>query len=83
MSGLDWFVLIGSTAIIVFYGIWKTRKNKNIDAYLLSGHSSHWWTIGLSVMATQASAITFYQPLDKRMLMDWGLSNFILACRLR
>ncbi|HJW28404.1 MAG TPA: hypothetical protein VJ508_04040, partial [Saprospiraceae bacterium] len=59
MSGLDWLVLIGSTALIVFYGIWKTRKARNIDSYILAGHSSKWWTIGLSVMATQASAITF------------------------
>jgi len=59
MSLLDWIVLISSTAFIVTYGIWKTRKSKNIDAYLLGSHKSHWWTIGLSVMATQASAITF------------------------
>jgi len=59
MSLLDWIVLISSTAFIVLYGIWKTRKNKNMDAYLMGGHTTKWWTIGLSVMATQASAITF------------------------
>lgn len=59
MSGLDWGVLLSSTAFIVIYGIWKTRRNKNLDAYLLGGHQTKWWTIGLSVMATQASAITF------------------------
>lgn len=59
MSLLDWIVLVGSTLFIVLYGIWKTRKNKNIDAFLLGSHKSAWWTIGLSVMATQASAITF------------------------
>ncbi len=59
MSGLDWFVLIGATAFIVIYGIWKTRKNRNIDSFLLGDHKTPWWTIGLSVMATQASAITF------------------------
>jgi Na+/proline symporter len=59
MSGLDWIVLISSTTLIVLYGIWKTRKNKNIDSYLLGGHTTKWWTVGLSVMATQASAITF------------------------
>ncbi len=59
MSLLDWTVLIGSTAFIVIFGIWKTRKNKNIDAYILGNHKTRWWTIGLSVMATQASAITF------------------------
>jgi SSS family solute:Na+ symporter len=60
MSALDWIVLFTCTGLIVFYGIWKTRKNANIDAYLLAkGHATPWWTIGLSVMATQASAITF------------------------
>ena len=59
MSSLDWIVLISFTALIVAYGIWKTRKTSNIDSYLLAGHSTPWWTIGLSVMATQASAITF------------------------
>ena len=59
MQPLDWTVLICSTTLIILYGIWKTRKNKNIDAYLLAGHSTKWWTVGLSVMATQASAITF------------------------
>ena len=59
MSSLDWLVLIGTTAFIVSYGIWKTRRNKNIEGYLMGGHTTKWWTIGLSVMATQASAITF------------------------
>jgi len=59
MGTLDWIVLISFTALIVVYGIWKTRKTSNIDSYLLAGHTTPWWTIGLSVMATQASAITF------------------------
>ncbi|MEO5906776.1 MAG: sodium:solute symporter, partial [Saprospiraceae bacterium] len=59
MSGIDWVVLIGATAFIVIYGIWKTRNNRDIDAYLPGDHKTPWWTIGLSVMATQASAITF------------------------
>ena len=59
MHTVDWIVLICSTTLIVLYGIWKTRKSNNIDSYLLAGHSTKWWTVGLSVMATQASAITF------------------------
>lgn len=59
MSSLDWIVLISATVFIVAYGIWKTRKSKDIDAYLMGGHTTRWWTVGLSVMATQASAITF------------------------
>jgi SSS family solute:Na+ symporter len=59
MSTLDWVVLLCSTTLIILYGIWQTRRTRTIDSFLLAGHSSRWWTIGLSVMATQASAITF------------------------
>ena len=47
------------TGFIVFYGVWKTRKTKNVDDYFRSGRSSSWWVVALSIMATQASAITF------------------------
>lgn len=58
MQLLDWLVLIGTTAFITIYGIWKTRNNKNVSDYLLS-RKMKWYTVGLSIMATQASAITF------------------------
>jgi solute:Na+ symporter, SSS family len=59
MSPLDWIVLSGTLLGIVVYGIWKTRGSKNIEGFLLGNKNMHWWTIGLSIMATQASAITF------------------------
>lgn len=59
MRLLDWFVLLGTLAAIVVYGVWKTRGSKNIEGYLLGDKNMKWWTIGLSIMATQASAITF------------------------
>jgi SSS family solute:Na+ symporter len=59
MNLLDWLVLSGTLLFIVIYGVYKTRGSKNIEAYLLGDKSMKWWTIGLSVMATQASAITF------------------------
>jgi SSS family transporter len=59
MRPLDWVVLLGTLGFIVSYGIWKTRGSKNIEGYLKGDNSMKWWTIGLSVMATQASAITF------------------------
>ncbi len=59
MSNVDWVVLCGFTGFIVFYGAWKTRKSKNVDDYLRTGRSSSWWVVALSIMATQASAITF------------------------
>ena len=59
MAEIDWLILSLTLAFIVSYGVIKTRSNKNLDEYLKGGNSSNWWTIGLSVMATQASAITF------------------------
>ena len=59
MSNIDWIVMIGTLAAIVAYGVWKTRKVDNVKSYLMGDKDLPWWTIGLSVMATQASAITF------------------------
>ena len=59
MGLIDWIVLIGTLSLIVFYGLWKNRSQNNINEYLKGGNKARWWTIGLSVMATQASAITF------------------------
>ncbi len=59
MNNLDLLVLGGTLLFIVGYGVWKTRGQKNIHGYLLGDNSLKWGTIGLSVMATQASAITF------------------------
>ena len=59
MSLIDWIVLAVTLLAIVVYGIWKSGKNQNIDQFLVGGRSMPWYTVGLSVMATQASAITF------------------------
>ena len=60
MHTLDWIILLGTLASIVVYGIWKTRKaNDSSDDFLAGNRNLPWWTIGLSIMATQASAITF------------------------
>lgn len=58
MSFIDWIVLFGTLVGIVTYGVWKTRGTNSMDSYL-RGDDTKWWTIGLSIMATQASAITF------------------------
>ncbi|WP_028978375.1 sodium:solute symporter [Sporocytophaga myxococcoides] len=58
MSITDWIVLCGTLTFIIGYGIWKTRGSKNIEDFLLS-KTMPWYTICLSIMATQASAITF------------------------
>jgi SSS family solute:Na+ symporter len=59
MSVLDWCVLFGTLLAIVSYGVYKSRGAKNIDGYLLGNQSLPWYSVCLSVMATQASAITF------------------------
>ena len=59
MQLLDWIILIATLAFIVLYGVWKNNSHKNINDYLKGGNQARWWTVGLSVMATQASAITF------------------------
>ncbi len=59
MSYLDWIVLALSLTFIVGYGIYKSRENKNINDYLLADRSLPWYHVTLSLMATQASAITF------------------------
>jgi len=59
MELFDWIVLIITLTIIVLFGIWKNNSHKNIHEYLKGGNEARWWTVGLSVMATQASAITF------------------------
>lgn len=59
MNVLDWIVLLGATLGIAVYGWWHTRGRKHLDGYLRGDKRTNWITIGLSVMATQASAITF------------------------
>ncbi|QRK05642.1 sodium:solute symporter [Archangium violaceum] len=60
MTLLDWLVVLGTTAFIVGWGLWKSRNERSTaEGYLRGGHELRWPTIGLSVMATQASAITF------------------------
>ncbi len=59
MHILDWIIMLVTLLGIVFYGVWKTRNISNVKSYLLGDKDLPWWTIGLSIMATQASAITF------------------------
>jgi len=59
MRPLDWVVLIGSLLFIVLYGLWRGRGSDTVSKYLLAGKTMPWYAMGLSIMATQASAITF------------------------
>lgn len=59
MSVIDWAVLLLTLLSIILYGVWKSRGTKDIEGYLLADRKLPWYQVGLSVMATQASAITF------------------------
>ena len=59
MSYIDWIVMCGFLLFIVVYGTWKSRGSKNVKEFLLANRSTPWYTVALSIMATQASAITF------------------------
>ncbi|MFK7749050.1 MAG: sodium:solute symporter [Kordia sp.] len=76
MQALDWTVLIGTLAAIVGYGTWKTRGSKNAEDYIRGGSTTKWWTIGLSVMATQASAITFLSTTGQAFSDGMGFVQF-------
>ncbi|MCE2496766.1 MAG: sodium:solute symporter [Flavobacteriales bacterium] len=65
MQTLDWIVLFGTLLTIVGYGTWKTRRQSGLDSYLKGDNQMRWATIGLSIMATQASAITFLSTPGK------------------
>jgi len=59
MKSADWLVLAGTLLAIVAYGVWKGRRQDRLAQYLLADREMQWYTVALSVMATQASAITF------------------------
>lgn len=59
MSALDWAVLLGTILFIVIYGIFRSRRKRNSHDFLAGDGTLKWWQIGIGVMATQASAITF------------------------
>ena len=59
MRALDWVVLLASLVSIVAYGLYRSRGSNTVDRYLLAGKTMPWWAMALSIMATQASAITF------------------------
>lgn len=59
MQQIDWIILVLTLLFIVIYGVWKTKGSKNVNDYILGNNETPWFTVGISVMATQASAITF------------------------
>jgi SSS family transporter len=76
MEQLDWIILSGTLLFIVSYGAYKTRGSKNVTDYIKGGSEAKWWTIGLSVMATQASAITFLSTPGQAFHSGMGFVQF-------
>lgn len=76
LSTLDWIVMLSTLFGIVGYGVWKTRSVNNVKSFLLGDKDLKWWTIGLSIMATQASAITFLSTPGKAFQDGMGFAQF-------
>lgn len=77
LDWIDWVVLISTLLAIVGYGTWKTKNSSNsVQDYVRGGNTSKWWTIGLSVMATQASAITFLSTTGQAFSDGMGFVQF-------
>ena len=76
MNTLDWLVLGGTLAYIIGYGVWKTRGIRTTEDYLLGKRELKWYTIGLSIVATQASAITFLSTPGQAFEEGMGFAQF-------
>ena len=76
MHVYDWIVLGATLLFIVLFGVWKTRGSKNVQDYIRGGNTAKWYTIGLSVMATQASAITFLSTPGQAFHSGMGFVQF-------
>lgn len=82
MGLIDWTILLSTLLFIVGYGVWKTRGAQNITDYVLGGKEANWVTIGLSVMATQASAITFLSTPGQAYHDGMGFVQFYFGLPL-
>ena len=76
LHAVDWIILTVTLCSIVLYGTYVTRKNATVTDYIKGGNDSKWWTIGLSVMATQASAITFLSTPGQAFHSGMGFVQF-------
>ncbi|PIB25349.1 sodium:solute symporter [Maribacter sp. 4U21] len=82
MGILDWTILCGTLLFIVAYGVWRTKGSTNVNDYVRGGNEAKWWTIGLSVMATQASAITFLSTPGQAFHDGMGFVQFYFGLPL-
>jgi len=76
MINIDWFLLVGTLLFIAFYGVWKNQNHSSIKSYIKGDNKARWWTVGFSVMATQASAITFLSTPGQAYSDGMGFVQF-------
>ncbi len=82
MQQIDWIILTVTLLFIVVYGVWKTKGSQNVEEYILGNHETPWHVVGLSVMATQASAITFLSTPGQAYHDGMGFVQFYLGLPL-
>lgn len=82
MAQLDWIVLLLTLGFIVIYGILRTKRSLNLLGFLKGGSTDNWATVGLSVMATQASAITFLSATGQGYESGLGFVQFYFGLPL-
>ncbi len=82
MHAIDWTVLLATLGFIVGYGVWKTRGTRTASRYLRGDNEDRWWAVTLSVMATQASAITFLSTPGQGFLEGMGFVQFYFGMPL-
>ena len=76
MQQIDWIILTLTLLFIVIYGVWKTKGSQNVNDYILGNNETPWYTVGISVMATQASAITFLSTPGQAFNDGMGFVQF-------
>jgi len=82
MHVIDWLILLATLGFIVGYGVWKTRSTNTVSRYLRGDNEDRWWAVMLSVMATQASAITFLSTPGQGFLDGMGFVQFYFGLPL-
>ena len=83
MRLVDWLVLCLTLALVVIYGMWRSRGCRTVGNYMLAGRTMPWYAMGLSIMATQASAITFISTTGRPSWTACASSSSISDCRSR
>ena len=82
LSTLDWIILVSTLAFIVLYGTFKNRTSSSTESFIKGNKDEGWWTVCLSVMATQASAITFMSTPGQAFHDGMGFVQFYFGLPL-